>query len=915
MNVQSNNQNPVSKLVARKAVTKSCWNCKGEGHNTFECPSLFCRNCGQFWINADDSGFHFPGVCPKRPPFKRKAEQDNRPKKKKVNAVTFAGVVDTNVSIWDQMCSEESVIVVNDEDDDVEEILNSVHNVYFSSISSNYLIFGIATHGSENSSDNSMLMLDSGAAISVTHPEVAKLCGVPILKLSQPTVLHFANNTTAEAKYMANFGPLLGKVLLCAEVSSTLISVVQLSRRYIKCCIEYGFVYVKDMYDNVMVEQVLDYDVGLPYVPIDKFLNVQVHEFKFIVYPQPQYIGSINKVTNRTTEPPVTKEQYLNVISFHERMGHLNPAVLSRAIRSNAWVSCHDISPKLIDKVFRSYNCIACALAKRNNHARQLGNQIPYMTIGTCISADWVPSTGDAAIGGFVGYFIFVDLATGFISVCLDKTKNNFLKHLKNVIRFYKSYNHEVRIIRFDAGSVENADVTVTWIQDNNMLVEPAAVEAQYQNPAERYVQYIDNGVAAMLEGARHLDYTFWGMALLAFVFISNYAPNTLTGEYSPWYHLTGFHPDVSVCRFSFGQLVSVGKVASDKKRKFDTRNVKAYAVGSSHCRNGATLVYYPSKLGYKKVFPRVNVDSIVVPIEVQESVSNSCVTPGNIMPTPEQPVIVVDETDGINIADLSDSLKVNPANIDDMVQGVTINDPNPVIISDAAYEVPRMLVYEGYGFREVRRYPLRQRTQVKTCNGFRINAIHSGDALMCPTLNQALKATDDQIKLWRAALLVELKTLHKLDTYEVVQKEDIPSDAFIFPTKFVLKQKLTPLGEYIKHKARLTVLGNLDKEVPSTELFSPTASEKSLKLVCALAVVLGLILFGLDVYAAFLIPPIKRNVYVTLPTQVTEGKTVYWKLKKTLYGLADSPRQFYNHISEILMRNGFCKTDPMCVY
>jgi hypothetical protein len=44
-------------------------------------------------------------------------------------------------------------------------------------------------------------------------------------------------------------------------------------------------------------------------------------------------------------------------------------------------------------------------------------NQIPYMTFGTCLSADWVPSTGDAAIGGYIGYFIFVDLATGFICV------------------------------------------------------------------------------------------------------------------------------------------------------------------------------------------------------------------------------------------------------------------------------------------------------------------------------------------------------------------------------------------------------------------------------------------------------------------------------------------------------------------
>jgi hypothetical protein len=66
---------------------------------------------------------------------------------------------------------------------------------------------------------------------------------------------------------------------------------------------------------------VLDYDIGLPYVPIDKFLNIQVHEFKFTMYPQPQYINlvSVNKLSNRFTEPPVTKQQYLSVIKFHER--------------------------------------------------------------------------------------------------------------------------------------------------------------------------------------------------------------------------------------------------------------------------------------------------------------------------------------------------------------------------------------------------------------------------------------------------------------------------------------------------------------------------------------------------------------------------------------------------------------------
>jgi hypothetical protein len=148
------------------------------------------------------------------------------------------------------------------------------------------------------------------------------------------------------------------------------------------------------------------------------------------------------------------------------------------------------------------------------------------------------------------------------------------------------------------------------------------------------------------------------------------------------------------------------------------------------------------------------------------------------------------------------------------------------------------------------RRYPLRERLSAR--DNFRINAVTNRDSVVCPTLNQALKSTDDQILLWRAALMTELKTLQKLGTYEVVTKEEIPPDAFVFPTKFVMRQKLTALGEYVKHKARLTVLGNLDKDVPSAELFSPTASDKSLKLVCALAVVLGLVLFGLDVYAAF---------------------------------------------------------------
>ena len=55
---------------------------------------------------------------------------------------------------------------------------------------------------------------------------------------------------------------------------------------------------------------------------------------------------------------------------------------------------------------------------------------------------------------------------------------------------------------------------------------------------------------------------------------------------------------------------------------------------------------------------------------------------------------------------------------------------------------------------------------------------------------------------------------------------------------------------------------------------------------------------------------------FISLPTKLTAGKKIYWKLKKTLYGLPESPQAFYDHVSLHLMSNGYTRTqsDP-CVF
>jgi hypothetical protein len=115
--------------------------------------------------------------------------------------------------------------------------------------------------------------------------------------------------------------------------------------------------------------------------------------------------------------------------------------------------------------------------------------------------------------------------------------------------------------------------------------------------------------------------------------------------------------------------------------------------------------------------------------------------------------------------------------------------------------------------------------------------------------------------------------------------------------------------------KARLVVCANWIQGVFKS-LFAPTVNEKSMKLLFAIAVIFGLMITGIDVKGAFLYPDQERPVYISLPARYTGGQPVYWKLKKTLYGLPDSPQAFYRDVSKFLLQHGYSRTtaDP-CMF
>ena len=87
-------------------------------------------------------------------------------------------------------------------------------------------------------------------------------------------------------------------------------------------------------------------------------------------------------------------------------------------------------------------------------------------------------------------------------------------------------------------------------------------------------------------------------------------------------------------------------------------------------------------------------------------------------------------------------------------------------------------------------------------------------------------------------------------------------------------------------------------------DTFAPVTNWMTIRLLLNLATILNLASRQVDYTAAFIHAPIDEDVYVDMPRGFTEpGKVL--KLRKSLYGLKQSPRNFFKFISQKLENVG----------
>ena len=136
---------------------------------------------------------------------------------------------------------------------------------------------------------------------------------------------------------------------------------------------------------------------------------------------------------------------------------------------------------------------------------------------------------------------------------------------------------------------------------------------------------------------------------------------------------------------------------------------------------------------------------------------------------------------------------------------------------------------------------------------------------------------------------------------------------------KWVFKLKTQENSSKPKYKARLVVKGFAQKKgIDFDEIFSPVVKMSSICVALGMAASMDLEVEQLDVKTTFLHGELEEEIYIKQPEGFeVEGKEqLVCKLKKSLYGLKQTPIQWYKKFDSFMIENGFKHTaaDP-CVY
>jgi hypothetical protein len=164
--------------------------------------------------------------------------------------------------------------------------------------------------------------------------------------------------------------------------------------------------------------------------------------------------------------------------------------------------------------------------------------------------------------------------------------------------------------------------------------------------------------------------------------------------------------------------------------------------------------------------------------------------------------------------------------------------------------------------------------------------------------------------------MVEEMDALDKNEAWDIVE---FPVGRKYVGSKWLFKKKFNAQGKVEKYKARLVEKGYSQVEgIDFGEIFSLFAKLTSIRFILSIVVSFDLEVEQMDVKTTFLHGDLEEEIYMKQPEGfVVKGKKeLVCKLKKSLYGLKQSPRMWYQKFDTYILGLGFVRSKvDHCVY
>lgn len=584
------------------------------------------------------------------------------------------------------------------------------------------------------------------------------------------------------------------------------------------------------------------------------------------IYGSGYLSNGLFKMNLRVMEPEYEAEVKLaksndNLQLYHERFAHQNKKHVKEVLKRLSIETSGETNEL----------CDDCALGKSHRLPFRSRKDRPTVT-GELINADVNGPMENPSLSGARYFVCFKDDFSKFRRVFFMKHKSEVVQAIEQFLNEAKTNGHVVKGFRCDGGKeFVNKLVSELLASRGIRQLVSCPYTPQQDGVAERENRTIVESATTMIQ-SKGMPKHMWAEASNTAAYVLNLTGKSSDKNKSPyelWYGKELREENIKFLKV-FGTECFV-HIPKQFRSKFDNRAVRGHIVG-----------YVNEKDGYRIWVPSLNKVVCSHDVRFKPEIKNEVA-----LPAPETAEIDVADSPEIQneIETEKDLSEIDESQNNDTTEMIQENE--------------------------------RKRTRKRP------NWMNNDFLYMCgdqeEVFKQEPKSYEEAIqsnerKQWEEAMNSEIDSQLKNDTWTLVKR---PKKEKVLQNRWVLRLKKKKNGNDL-FKARLVAKGHVQKEgIDFQETFSPVARYETIRTILAVAGKKNMKIEQFDVRTAFLYGSLEESIYMEQPKGFDDGTNRVCLLKRSLYGLKQSPRCWNSRFTSFMKK---CKlqtstADPCLFY